>query len=361
MENNDYYCHRNVLVSSSAYFKGMFSSNMRESRENVIPIQGIKSLGMELILDFVYTGKLHIKSSNVQQLLEAADLLQIQPVRDGCLNFLDRQLDATNCFGIYLFTERHSCLTLSKKAWAFALTNFHEVSKNNEILEQPLDLFERYVSSDDLVVEVEEEVYKTIMKWVNSELAHREPYLQQLLTHLRPHLMSKRYSKESVVSNEMLRDVGAPEEFISRTSGNYRFTGTILRRRTRKTRSRRLVVVVGGIGPANTKLKDLKCYEPIQHKWSTLTQLPNSVESVGSVAVVGNHICVSGLNGKIWEYSPGDNKWTEMATMPNRARHRHASASINGRIYMIGGYDGAARMSAVDRYHVETHQWEEVG
>ena len=338
----------------------MFSSNMRESRENVVPIQGIKATGMQLILDFIYTGKVLITSNNVQPLLEAADLLQIHPVREACANFLDKQLDVTNCFGIYTFAERHSCLVLSNKAWNLALANFTEVCKHNEILELPGDLLERYISSNDLVVEAEEEVYKIIMQWVNVDLAHREPDMQQMMSHIRPHLMSHKYLKETSVSNELLRNVGAPEEFISRTSGKYKFTGTILRRRPTKTRSRRLVVVVGGVGPANTKLKDLKCYDPCNHKWSTLTQLPNSVESVGSVAVVGNNICVTGLDGKVWLYWTGEESWIEMATMGKRARQRHACASLKDFVYLVGGYDGASRLAAVDCFNPASGEWAEV-
>ncbi len=361
VEGTDFYCHRNVLASSSAYFKGMFSSNMRESRQNVILIQGIKASGMGLILDFIYTGMVQINPDNVQQLLEAADLLQIEPVREACATFLDKQLDVTNCFGIYTFAERHSCLALSNKAWTLALSSFTDVCKHNEILDVPIDLLEHYISSDDLVVEAEEEVYQIIVKWVNHDLSNRETYMQQLMSHVRPHLMSQEYLQESNVSNEVLRDTGAPEEFISRTSGKYRFTGTILRRRPTKTRSRRLIVAVGGVGPANTKLKDLKCYDPMDRKWSTLTQLPNSVESVGSVAVVGNNICVTSLDGKVWLYWTGEDSWLDMATMGRRARQRHACASLKDVVYLVGGYDGASRMSAVDCFNPATGKWEEVG
>lgn len=82
---------------------------------------------MKLLLDFVYTGYVHIDQLNVQELLAAADMLQIPEVVTECCDFLCRELHPTNALGILRFAEAHNCEELAQNAQTYVFTNFPQV------------------------------------------------------------------------------------------------------------------------------------------------------------------------------------------------------------------------------------------
>jgi len=55
--------------------------------------------GIFVILFFI--GNIEITSQNVQDLLIAADMLEIKEVVDLCTKFLKREIDVTNALGIF--------------------------------------------------------------------------------------------------------------------------------------------------------------------------------------------------------------------------------------------------------------------
>lgn len=64
-------------------------------------------------------GELTITEANVQSLLVTANLLNMVNVKDSCGQFIQSQLDVTNCLGIREFSDIHSCIVLQKHADAF--------------------------------------------------------------------------------------------------------------------------------------------------------------------------------------------------------------------------------------------------
>ncbi|XP_022105276.1 kelch-like protein 24 [Acanthaster planci] len=361
VEDKDFYCHRNVLTASSAYFRSMFLNNMKESRESRVVIKGVTSTSMELVLDYVYTSRVTITTGNVQGLLSAADLLQVVPVQRACELFLWSHIHTTNCLGVYLLAEQHSCKELSHKAWSYALENFPRVCCHGEILKQSAATLVKYLSSDELVVESEEDVCETILKWTLTNLGQRRRHLHVLLALLRTHLLPRKYLTERVLTNELITgSIDANKLLSSSYGGSEIFISSRLGER--RTRSRKVIVVVGGVGPANTKLRDLKYYDPVDRRWGTLTQLPAMAESVSGVEVVDSNIYVVGFRGEVSVFRTASSRWETLSSSAVEAgsRQRRAAAVLSGFIYLVGGYDGAIRLSRVDRFDTRTKVWEEV-
>jgi kelch-like protein 2/3 len=67
----------------------------------------------------MYTGELIITENNVQILLATANLINLVCVRDACAQFIQSQLDISNCLGIREFADYHSCSVLLKFAESF--------------------------------------------------------------------------------------------------------------------------------------------------------------------------------------------------------------------------------------------------
>lgn len=58
------------------------------------------------MLFFIYliAGEININQDNVQELMIAADMLELKEVVVGCTEFLKHELHATNAIGIYRYS-----------------------------------------------------------------------------------------------------------------------------------------------------------------------------------------------------------------------------------------------------------------
>ena len=90
-------------------------------------IRDVDENAMELLVDFCYTSMVVVEESNVQTLLPAACLLQLAEIQDVCCEFLQKQLDPSNCLGIRAFADTHACRDLLRKADKYTQQHFTAV------------------------------------------------------------------------------------------------------------------------------------------------------------------------------------------------------------------------------------------
>lgn len=82
------------------------------------------SVSVRLLTDFMYTGEIVITEQNAQILLITSNLLQINSVKEACSQFIESQMDLSNCLGIREFAEGHFCPVLLNHAEAFIEQNY---------------------------------------------------------------------------------------------------------------------------------------------------------------------------------------------------------------------------------------------
>ena len=109
-----------LLNVSSRYL----TNSVRSSRQTEVTIRDVDDTAMEILVDFCYTAYIVVEEGNVQTLLPAACLLQLQEIQDVCCEFLKRQLDPSNCLGIRSFADTHACRDLLRLADKFTQNNF---------------------------------------------------------------------------------------------------------------------------------------------------------------------------------------------------------------------------------------------
>uniref|UniRef100_A0A2K5CHI9 BTB domain-containing protein n=1 Tax=Aotus nancymaae TaxID=37293 RepID=A0A2K5CHI9_AOTNA len=111
---------------------------MSESRQTHVTLHDIDPQALDQLVQFAYTAEIVVGEGNVQTLLPAASLLQLNGVRDACCKFLLSQLDPSNCLGIRGFADAHSCSDLLKAAHRYVLQHFVDVAKTEEFMLLPL-------------------------------------------------------------------------------------------------------------------------------------------------------------------------------------------------------------------------------
>ncbi|CAG5129308.1 unnamed protein product [Candidula unifasciata] len=315
--------HRIVLAASSDYFSAMFTNGMKEQDKLVIDLHEIPSSMMEILLDFVYTETVEVSVENVQELLPAACLLQLTGVKNACCRFLERQLDASNCLGIKVFAESHSCHSLLHAAERFSLRHFNTVIENEEFKTMHFEEVESLVSSEDLQVKSEETVYQGVVTWVKHNEPARLKYLPQLLSHVRLPLLSVNYITDVLDSEVLIRTSHACRDLVDEAKRYHlrpdlrdKMSGP---KTTPRAGTDSILVVLGGFG-AHQNLVD-------------------TVESFCSKT----------------------DSWTKLPNLTRKRRYVSA-ASVSNKLYVVGGYDGHSRLSLVEKldFTVEKLQWETV-
>jgi DNA-binding CsgD family transcriptional regulator len=107
-------------------------------------------------------------------------------------------------------------------------------------------------------------------------------------------------------------------------------------------------------------------WDPAANVWTPLASKPTAVADV-QAAVVGGHIYVPGgrdaqgnLTKAVEVYLVESNQWTSVAPLL-RPLSAYALVAFEGKIYLLGGWDGTQYRDEVLRYSPEDNRWEVVG
>jgi len=71
-------------------------------------LQGLDAGMFEEILSYIYSGTLHVSLDKVQPLYQAADLLQLDYVRDTCSSYMAMNVERSTCVDLYKFADAFS-------------------------------------------------------------------------------------------------------------------------------------------------------------------------------------------------------------------------------------------------------------
>ncbi|XP_066301846.1 kelch-like protein 12 [Branchiostoma lanceolatum] len=127
VEDRQFPCHRLVLSAASPYFRALFTNDMAESRQKTIVLQGLDAGIFGEILSCIYSGTLHVSVDKVQPLYQAADLLQLDYVRDTCSSYMAINVERSNCVDLYKFADVFSVDSVLKACLECIDSNFAEV------------------------------------------------------------------------------------------------------------------------------------------------------------------------------------------------------------------------------------------
>ena len=122
--------------------------------------------------------------------------------------------------------------------------------------------------------------------------------------------------------------------------------------------------VLGGFEPSLSIVPTVEVYSPQTDTWRSVAPMPARAHHINA-AVVDGKIVVAGFltersflaDGRTFIYDPGTDTWEEKAPMPEgTARGASAAASVDGKIYVMGGFRGAA-VSISSVYDPQTDAW----
>ncbi|XP_037753419.1 kelch-like protein 2 isoform X1 [Chelonia mydas] len=365
-EDMEIAAHRVVLAACSPYFHAMFTGEMSESRAKRVRIKEVDGWTLRMLIDYVYTAEIQVTEENVQVLLPAAGLLQLQDVKRTCCEFLESQLHPINCLGIRAFADMHACTDLLNKANKYAEQHFSDVILSEEFLNLGVEQVCSLISSDKLTIASEEKVFEAVIAWVNHDKDVRQELMARLMEHVRLPLLSREYLVQRVEEETLVKNSSACKDYLIEAM-KYHLLPTEQRALMKSTRTRlrtpvslpKLMMVVGGQAPK--AIRSVECYDFKEERWHQVAELPSRRCRAGMVYMGGLVFAVGGFNGSLRvrtvdSYDPVKDQWTSVANMQDR-RSTLGAAVLNGLLYAVGGFDGSTGLSSVEAYNMKTNEW----
>nr|XP_039259539.1 kelch-like protein 12 [Styela clava] len=92
VESEEFPAHKNVLSAGSDYFKAMLSHDTSEAQSGFVEMKHICPVSVKKCIDYIYSGKLLITKENIEQVLNTANMMQLQKICDGIFDFLAKEL-----------------------------------------------------------------------------------------------------------------------------------------------------------------------------------------------------------------------------------------------------------------------------
>jgi hypothetical protein len=82
--------------------------------------------------------------------------------------------------GIRAFADTHSCRELLRIADRYTQQHFTDVKESEEFFFLPINQLIDIISSDELNMPCEEDVFNTVMQWISCDAQQRKQYLHKV-------------------------------------------------------------------------------------------------------------------------------------------------------------------------------------
>lgn len=126
---------------------------------------------------------------------------------------------------------------------------------------------------------------------------------------------------------------------------------------------RGMLYVIGGQKKEAISANVLR-YDVGNNIWVPLSQKPTPVTDVhavviaGRVYVPGGKLATGQITGVLEVYDPAQDRWTTLAPLPE-PRAGYSLGTVEGKLYLLGGWDGASFRSEVWQYNPDDNTWRE--
>ena len=348
-DNREFKAHRNVLSAASPFFCRLLKSDMKENREGIIRFEEISGSIVEDVLEFIYTGTVAVTQENSKELIAAGNYLIIPSLKTASGRFLEREMSHINCISTFYLAEKYDCDELITNSRRFIHENIVSVAKLDEFLHLEAKEIEKWISSDDITVKEEADIFKIILDWVNHRGGERKTAFEELFGHVRLGFLSRDYL-EDVVTNELVRENFACVKLVMDAAVKIAtfVDEDHLPQSPRKGLETRVIVARGG--------KYTFCYIPEEDHWKRLPDGNAELKASTSKMIKFRDQLFTFSNSEGSErYDPIFNDWSALKSHVDS----RDVAVVKGEIYAVQ-INTTDQSTTVSKYNVELCRWETV-
>ena len=347
-DDKEFKAHRNVLSAASPFFFKLHQSDMKENREGIVRFEEISGAVMEDVLKFIYTGSVEVTQENSEDLIAAANYFLIPGLKTVAGRFLERQMSKSNCISTFYFAEIYQCDELITNTRKFIHANFASVAEMDEFLNLEAEEVERWISSDEISVVVEADVYKIVLKWIEQNKIERKASFERLFRHVRLAFLSRDFLLH-VVTNELVEENFECFKLISKAIKLSGLTSEEnLSQSPRKGLETRAIVACGG--------KYTFCYLPEKDEWKRLADGLSERGLSTKMISYCDQLYSFLFARKAERYDPVFNGWSSLNLSTARSSE---VAVVRGEIYAVEILTYIKKLT-IKKYNIERCSWQTV-
>ena len=206
-DGKEFHSHRSVLSQASSFFEKLLNSDMKENNEGVIRLEMILESQMADILEFIYTGSVQISTQeNAENLFQLADYLLLPNLKAIAEKYLKEHVNLFNCLPMYYLAEKYSVQDLMNICQKFIHSNFSSVVESDDFIKLSSHEVEKWIFSDEIVIDAEENVFELILRWIDHDKSPRRVKFRDLFRHVRLTCISRDFLAGIVVTNDLVKE-----------------------------------------------------------------------------------------------------------------------------------------------------------
>lgn len=381
INNRLFRCHKSILAAVSPYFKSMFSTGMRESREHRITLQDMNEVTFDKFLKFVYTGKEDAIGDDVTEMLRMAAIFQVDCLQDHCEEVLVEQLRNENCLDMYALGVIYNCQQLRTRAWATVLDGFCTVWKQAEFDALPYDEVVKIFREDSLVTLDEEHVCEAAFKWMNCDLEKRKQFVYQLFKQIRLPHVSPEYLVNALCKNKILMEnsdcrklLDEAKDFLLQPARRTDFSSPRMPFRNEDDLEEVLLVITEYNEEKGSFYQGGWClwaFSFCQNKWFTLAPVPltHSPGNHFAICSYAYDLYLSGGSGNpknLLKFESERNEWVTNTGSLKKGRCNHAMVAVGNSLYCLAGKNTKLQkanqiMGHIEEFYIPGNRWRTVG
>ncbi len=348
-------CHKFLLAAASEYFYNRLVVDTESIDHNLLEVKDINFPTLKVIVSYIYTGHIKITVENAKHLMPALKMFSLKSACDICEQFLMDAVNPGNCIGLYRIGAELNAQLLKVNAEEVMMNNFLEVISYPEFQSMSRDELEEYIQNDNINVPNEDAVFAAVVSWSGANPETRNPDFSRLIQHIRLKYCTSHY----LTHEPLMQNLGCHKLVLAAIS--YKSTDTCSTHQNqavlyqadhsapprRSYRKASTLLVIGGIiSPCSPGDMSKKWWYLNKKEWKRMrtTAYPLEVNFYSACVVPGGILVSGGYTGEeitsqCWLLSTANFEWSAVAEL-NTARWRHASVSVGGQPYVIGGVDG---------------------
>uniref|UniRef100_A0A8D3BDX6 Kelch like family member 11 n=2 Tax=Scophthalmus maximus TaxID=52904 RepID=A0A8D3BDX6_SCOMX len=372
--------HRCVLSAASHYFALLLGGRFSESQSGRVELREWSSEGgldpetVRRVVQFMYTGEITVTTANVHEVLELGDRFLLVQLKNFCGDFLMKKLSLSNCVAVHSLAHMYTLDQLALGAAKTIRRNFNKVIRNEEFYTLPFHLLRDWLSDSEITVDSEQELFETIVKWVQHDKEERETHFEELFELLRlpqiaPTVLTQVVRKEPLVANnascqKLVSDTLEVHavHFESLKSADLELCASYMAAiQPRFGQNMDVIMVVGGVSEGGEYMSECVGYFVAEDRWVNLPHIHNHLDG-HAIAATDSHVYVAGsmepgFAKMVERYNPNLNSWEQVSSLSYR-KHSFGLTSVKDILYSIGGHGNfSPGFKDVTVYKPEQDQW----
>ncbi|XP_066282744.1 kelch repeat and BTB domain-containing protein 8-like [Branchiostoma lanceolatum] len=310
----------------------MFTSGYAEAKQEGISIQDVSEVAMATILDYAYTGCLQTEPDQVQAVMSAARLLQINFVCGKAAEYMKDKLEVTNCADVLMYANMLADSALLEASGRYMASRFNQVVLQPAFLQLTLHLLQSLLNRDDLVTNSEDYVVRAVLRWIQFEQEERLQHLPALC----------RCFRRSFISSDQLAEI---ENKCPSIDCKLVYSDSRTQRLGQVRTEMQIFLRENYSGYNENSRRTAPCYDPSAGKRYGIN-MPHSLENFSVTTTPDDELYLAGgcvMSGVVrtrqktfYQYNHLFNTWEPRCEMIAQ-RARCGLVYLKGYIYAIGG------------------------